>query len=334
MEVSGLVKRFGKVAALDGLDLAVSPGQVHGFLGPNGAGKSTTIRVLLGMHRADAGRVRVLGKEPWTHASAVNTDVASVAGDVALWPSLTGGQVLDTLAGLRGRRDRAREDELIQRFDLDPSKRIRTYSKGNRQKVALVAALAAPVELLVLDEPTAGLDPLMERVFQEVVHELTACGTTILLSSHILAEVQRLCSAVTIVKDGRTVESGDLARLRALSRTRVRLGGAAEVLRLVSDEAAARGLPADQDEGALRFEVDPAQVPTVLELVVAHGLGDVLVEPATLEDLFLQHYSADSASARSQNPLSSSSLGAASPDPASSPVPASTPTPEARHARR
>ena len=197
VRVCGLVKHFGRFRALDGLDLTVEAGSVHGFLGPNGAGKSTTIRVLLGLYRPDGGSVSVLGCEPWRQAALINRQVSYVPGDVALWPALTGGQVLDALAGLRGSRDAEREAELIERFDLDPSKRVRTYSKGNRQKVALVAALAAPTSLLVLDEPTSGLDPLMERVFTEEVARAAAEGRTVLLSSHILAEVQRLCSAVT-----------------------------------------------------------------------------------------------------------------------------------------
>ena len=192
IRIRGLTKRFGRLTALDGLDLTVAAGSVHGFLGPNGAGKSTTIRVLLGLYRPDAGEVRVLGRDPGRSASAINREISYVPGDVALWPNLTGGQVLDVLAGLRGARDRAREEALIERFDVDPSKKVRTYSKGNRQKVALVAALAAPTRLLVLDEPTSGLDPLMERVFTEEVSAAASAGRTVLLSSHILAEVQRL----------------------------------------------------------------------------------------------------------------------------------------------
>ena len=217
IEAEGLIKSFGKVKALDGLDLGVGKGQIHGFLGPNGAGKSTTIRVLLGMYHTDGGRARVMGMDPTRAASHINRRLAYVPGSVSLWPSLTGGQVLDTLAGLRGSRDRAREEELTERFNLDLTKKVRTYSKGNAQKVALVAALSAPVDLLILDEPTSGLDPLMERVFTDAVREAADGGATVLLSSHILAEVQDLCSHVTIVKDGRTVESGASA---SGSRTR------------------------------------------------------------------------------------------------------------------
>ena len=288
--VRGLVKHFRHFRALDGLDLEVEAGSVHGFLGPNGAGKSTTIRVLLGLYRPNGGSVSVLGSEPWRQAALINRQVSYVPGDVALWPALTGGQVLDALAGLRGSRDAEREAELIERFDLDPSKRVRTYSKGNRQKVALVAALAAPTSLLVLDEPTSGLDPLMERVFTEEVTRAAGEGRTVLLSSHILAEVQRLCSAVTIIKDGRVVEQGDLGTLRRLSRTRIELGAASDELGTVSRALEALGLDGAEDGGRLSLEVAAEQVPTVLSLAGEHRIQDVTCEPASLEDLFLRHY--------------------------------------------
>ena len=266
VHVRGLVKRFGRFRALDHLDLEVESGSVHGFLGPNGAGKSTTIRAL------------------------INRQVSYVPGDVALWPALTGGQVLDALAGLRGSRDADREAELIERFDLDPTKRVRTYSKGNRQKVALVAALAAPTRLLVLDEPTSGLDPLMERVFTEEVARAAGEGRTVLLSSHILAEVQRLCSAVTIIKNGRVVEHGDLGTLRRLSRTRIELGAATDELGTISQALETMDLDVVEDSGRLSFEVTAEQVPTVLSLAGEHRIQDVTCEPASLEDLFLRHY--------------------------------------------
>ena len=295
IEAEGLIKSFGKVKALDGLDLGVGKGQIHGFLGPNGAGKSTTIRVLLGMYRTDGGRARVLGMDPAREASAINRRLAYVPGSVSLWPSLTGGQVLDTLAGLRGSRDRAREEELTERFDLDPTKRVRAYSKGNAQKVALVAALSAPVDLLVLDEPTSGLDPLMERVFTDVVREAAEGGATVLLSSHILAEVQDLCSHVTIIKDGRTVESGDLSRLRSLAKTAIRIGvGEADARRPRLVKALA-GLSAPVRPTGTRVEthVPSSLVPKVLGVVAELGADDVQVEPASLEDLFMSHYSGD-----------------------------------------
>ena len=290
VRVRGLVKHFGRFRALDHLDLEVKAGSVHGFLGPNGAGKSTTIRVLLGLYRPDAGSVSVLGHDPWREAPVINRQVSYVPGDVALWPNLTGGQVLDALTGLRGSRDATREAELIERFDLDPSKRVRTYSKGNRQKVALVAALAAPTRLLVLDEPTSGLDPLMERVFTEEIARAAGEGRTILLSSHILAEVQRLCSAVTIIKDGRVVEHGDLGTLRRLSCTRVELDAPADELGAISQALKTMDLDVVEDNGHLSLEVPAEQVPAVLSLIGEHRVQDVTCEPASLEDLFLRHY--------------------------------------------
>ena len=217
--VSGLRKTFGTTTALDGLDLTVSTGEVHGFLGPNGSGKSTTIRILLGLLRADGGTAQVLGADPWTDVETLHRRLAYVPGDVTMWPNLTGGEVIDFLGRLRGGLDQAKRDALLERFDLDPTKKGRAYSKGNRQKVALVAALASDVDLLLLDEPTAGLDPLMERVFRDCIDEVRADGRTVLLSSHILSEVEALCDRVSIIKDGRTVESGSLTQLRHLTRT-------------------------------------------------------------------------------------------------------------------
>ncbi|HEX6236793.1 MAG TPA: ABC transporter ATP-binding protein, partial [Acidimicrobiales bacterium] len=221
ISISGLVKTFGPVRALDGLDLTVATGEVHGFLGPNGSGKSTTIRVLLGLLRADAGVATLLGGDPWRDATRLHRRLAYVPGDVSLWPTLTGGEIIDLLARLRGGFDRRRRDELLDRFELDPTKKARTYSKGNRQKVALVAGLASDAELLLLDEPTSGLDPLMESVFQQCIREIRAEGRTVLLSSHILAEVEALCDRVTIIRAGRAVESGTLSELRHLTRTTI-----------------------------------------------------------------------------------------------------------------
>ena len=221
IDISGLVKTFGHVRALDGLDLTVEAGEVHGFLGPNGAGKSTTIRVLLGLLRSDAGEVRLLGGDPWADAVELHRRIAYVPGDVNLWPNLTGGEAIDLLGRLRGGIDPARRQDLIERFELDPTKKGRTYSKGNRQKVALVAGLASDAELLLLDEPTSGLDPLKETVFQECIEEARQAGRTVLLSSHILAEVEALCDRVSIIRAGRTVETGSLADLRHLTRTAI-----------------------------------------------------------------------------------------------------------------
>ena len=289
--VERLVKRFGALAAVDGLDLNVRAGEVHGFLGPNGAGKSTTIRVLLGLYRASAGRVRVLGLDPATQAAQVTGRTSYVPGEVSLWPNLTGQEVLDALAGLRGNRDVAAERRLVGEFALDPRKVVRTYSKGNRQKVILIAAFAARTELLVLDEPTSGLDPLMEELFQHCVRDAAAAGRTVLLSSHILAEAEQLCDTVTIIKDGRLVESGRLADMRHLAASEV-------TARLRDDQAIAVveglrsiGLPDLPAASAdLRLSVPRHQVPAVLGLLAEANAGDITCTPATLEDLFLRHY--------------------------------------------
>src|ERR671919_2265182 len=221
ISISNLSKSYGSVLALDHLDLSVGMGEVHGFLGPNGAGKTTTIRVLLGLLRADGGDVNLLGGDPWANAVELHRRLAYVAGDVNLWPDLTGGEAIDLLARLRGGLDAARRAELLERFELDPTKKGRTYSKGNRQKVALVAALASDAELLILDEPTSGLDPLMEAEFQACIREVKAEGRTVLLSSHILAEVEALCDRVSIIRAGRRVEVGSLSELRHLTRTAI-----------------------------------------------------------------------------------------------------------------
>ena len=242
IEISGLVKTFGQFRALDGLDLTVDSGEVHGFLGPNGAGKSTTIRVLLGLLRADAGEVRLLGGDPWKDTAGLHRRLAYVPGDVSLWPNLSGGETIDLLLRMRGvTADRDRRAELLERFRLDPTKRGRAYSKGNRQKVALVAAFAAPVELLLLDEPTAGLDPLMEQVFNQCLAEHKAAGTSVLLSSHILSEVERLADRVTIIRNGRSFETGSLNDLRHLKAAEGRLGEGASLEELFLDAYRADG---------------------------------------------------------------------------------------------
>ncbi len=291
IEIDGLVKRFGDHAAVDGLDLRVRPGTVHGFLGPNGAGKSTTIRVLLGLYRYDQGSVRALGMDVATRSHDVNRRIGYVPGDVALWPNLTGAQVLDALAGLRGGRDETRERALIERFALDPTKKVHAYSKGNRQKVALVAAFAAPVDLLVLDEPTSGLDPLMEYEFGVCVREATAAGRTVLLSSHILSEVENLCSDVTIIKDGKLVETGSLAQMRHLASSTVTVRGADDRLAALAAEVElAAGAAPQRTDGTLLVQVARDRLPAVLAVVATSGLQDVSCEPASLEDLFLRHY--------------------------------------------
>jgi ABC-2 type transport system ATP-binding protein len=287
VEISGLTKTFGDVRALDGLDLTVRAGEVAGFLGPNGAGKSTTIRVLLGLLRADGGTVQLLGGDPWTDAVALHRRLAYVPGDVTLWPNLSGGEVIDLLLRLRGPADQSRRAELLERFELDPTKKTRTYSKGNRQKVALVAALASHVELLVLDEPTSGLDPLMEAVFTECIAEAKAAGRSVLLSSHILAEVEKLCDTVTIIRGGRTVESGTLAQLRHLTRNTV-----TAVTR--SDPTPLSALTGVHDFTAdgrrATFLVDNEHLDAVTRELAALGLESLVCAPPSLEQLFLQHY--------------------------------------------
>ncbi|MFI5911880.1 ABC transporter ATP-binding protein [Dactylosporangium sp. NPDC051541] len=287
VDVRGLVKRFGRFAAVDGLDLTVAPASVHGFLGPNGAGKTTTIRTLLGLYRAGAGTVRVLGRDPARAAAAITRRTSYVPGDVSLWPNLTGQQCLDALAGLRGARDEAAERRLATDFAIDLRKTVRAYSKGNRQKVLLIAAFAAPSELLVLDEPTSGLDPLMEEVFRRQVRAAAAAGRTVLLSSHILSEVEQLCDAVTIVKDGRLVESGPLAQLRHLAASRITASvGAADLIGLRA-ELDGFGVV---DAGGLTLSVPRPQVPSVLAVLARSGAADITCTPASLEDLFLRHY--------------------------------------------
>ena len=285
--ISGLHKAFGRVKALDGLDLQVPAGEVHGFLGPNGAGKSTTIRVLLGLLRADAGEVRLLGGDPWRDAASLHHRLAYVPGDVNLWPNLSGGEVIDLLGRLRGGLDQKRRKELVERFDLDPRKKGRTYSKGNRQKVAIVAALASTVDLLLLDEPTSGLDPLMEATFQEVIQEERAQGRTVLLSSHILAEVEALCDKVSIIRNGRTVESGTLAELRHLTRTSItaELAGPPNGLAELADVHDLK-----MDGSRVRFDVETRALEDALRQLAQIGVRSLESRPPTLEELFLRHY--------------------------------------------
>jgi ABC-2 type transport system ATP-binding protein len=285
--VDGLVKDFGRTRALDGVDLHVGRGEVHGFLGPNGAGKSTTIRILLGLLRADRGAARVLGSDPWADAVELHRRLAYVPGDVELWPTLTGGEAIDVFGRLRGGVDRRRRDELCERFALDPTKRARTYSKGNRQKVAIVAALASPVELFILDEPTAGLDPLMEAVFAEAIDEVRQAGATVLLSSHILAQVERLCGAVSIIRSGTIVESGTLDRLRHLTRTTVTATTAASSPGL-DDLPGVHDLQVD--DGAVMFDVDGEHLDTAIGRLHELGIRSLTSHPPTLEQLFMRHY--------------------------------------------
>ena len=288
IDAEGLIKRFGHTHALDGLDLRVQTGEVHGFLGPNGAGKTTTIRILLGLMRADGGTATVLGGDPWSDATALHRRLAYVPGDVTLWPNLSGGEVIDLLGRLRGGLDTKRRDDLLKRFDLDPRKKGRTYSKGNRQKVALVAALASDVELLILDEPTSGLDPLMESVFRDIIREEKRRGDrTVLLSSHILSEVEALCDRITIIREGRAVETGTLAEMRHLTRTTIKA-------ELVGSPDGLANLPGVHDlrteNGAVAFEVDTDALEPALQTLVNVGVRSLVSQPPTLEELFLRQY--------------------------------------------
>ena len=305
IEARGLRKRFGRATALDGLDLTVAAGEVHAFLGPNGAGKTTTIRILLGLLRKDAGEVSLLGGDPWRDATTLHRRLAYVPGDVTLWPTMTGGEIIDLLARLRGDSasrkhsaggkhgadrkrsgERKRRDELIERFELDPAKKARAYSKGNRQKVALIAALASDAELLILDEPTSGLDPLMEAAFRDCVSAERQGGRTVLLSSHILAEAEALADRVTIIRAGRTVETGSLAELRHLSRTTV----VAELDGPLGPDPLPGAHDAVLDGNRFRCEVDNAALNEVLRRLTAVGVRTLTCRPPTLEELFLRHY--------------------------------------------
>jgi ABC-2 type transport system ATP-binding protein len=288
IDAEGLIKRFGQTLALNELDLRVQTGEVHGFLGPNGAGKTTTIRILLGLMRQDGGTATVLGGDPWKDATALHRRLAYVPGDVTLWPNLSGGEVIDLLGRLRGGLDTARRDDLLKRFDLDPRKKGRAYSKGNRQKVALVAALSSDVELLILDEPTSGLDPLMEAVFRDIIRDEKRRGDrTVLLSSHILSEVEALCDRITIIRDGRAVETGTLAEMRHLTRTTIKA-------ELVGAPDGLANLPGVHDlrteHGTVAFEVDTDALEPALQTLVNVGVRSLVSQPPTLEELFLRQY--------------------------------------------
>jgi ABC-2 type transport system ATP-binding protein len=290
-----LAKTFGQTRALDGLDLTVAAGEVHGFLGPNGAGKTTTIRILLGLLRADAGAVELLGGDAWRDAVRLHRRLAYVPGDVSLWPKLSGGEIIDVFGRLRGDLDLAKRDELLERFELDPTKKARTYSKGNRQKVALVAALASSAELLVLDEPTSGLDPLMESVFQDCIREVKAEGRTVLLSSHILAEVEALCDRVDIIRAGKTVESGTLAELRHLARTSVDVQTSRPPTGL-DTMPGVHDVRLDGDRA--RFDVDTDHLDDAMRHLAHLGIRSLASQPPTLEELFLRHYGDELAAER------------------------------------
>ncbi|HSE10890.1 MAG TPA: ABC transporter ATP-binding protein [Nocardioidaceae bacterium] len=287
ISVSGLVKTFGSTVALDGLDLEVATGEVHGFLGPNGSGKTTTIRILLGLLRADRGEVSLLGGDPWREAAELHKRLAYVPGEVALWPNLTGGEVIDLMARLRGGIDKQRRAQLLDRFDLDPTKKTRSYSKGNRQKVALVAALASDVELYLLDEPTSGLDPIMEAAFKESIGELRTRGRTVLLSSHILAEAEALSDRVSIIRAGRIVQSGTLKELRHLTRTTVivRTERPADLIHEVPGVAHIA-----HEDGQLVFDVDTDHIDEAMDYLAPLKITSLISHPPTLEELFLREF--------------------------------------------
>ena len=290
ISMTNVVKTFGPTRALDGLDLEVATGEVHGYLGPNGAGKSVTIRVLLGLLKPDSGDAQLLGGDPWNDAVELHRRLAYVPGDVSLWSNLSGGEIIDYFARLRGGVDTAKRDELIDRFELDPTKKSATYSKGNRQKVALVTALSSNAELLILDEPTSGLDPLMETVFQDAVLEAAADGRTVLLSSHILAEVEKLCDRVTIIRHGQAVQSGSLAQLRATTRTSITVA----TERPIADIGSWPGVHGvAMAESSLRFQVDNHALDETMRQLSTFGIQSLVSTPPTLEELFLREYGDD-----------------------------------------
>lgn len=286
--IRDLAKTFGATRALDGFSIEVPAGQVTGFLGPNGAGKSTTIRILLGLLRATSGHARVLGMDPWQDAVAVHRRLSYVPGDSSLWPNITGGEAIDVLIGPGADSSvRRRRQDLLERFELDPTKRCRAYSKGNRQKVSLVAALSREVDLYLMDEPTSGLDPLMEAVFTEEVRSLRDQGRTVLLSSHILGEVEKLCDRVTIIRAGKDVESGTLGELRHLTRSTVSATTDGDPAPLQA-MAEVHNLRKERDR--LRFDVDDTAVADVLPVLTRMGVSGLTITPPSLEDLFLRHY--------------------------------------------
>lgn len=288
IETTGLVKNFGRTTALAGLELSVLPGEVHGFLGPNGAGKSTTLRILLGLIRPTSGTARVFGLDPWIETATAHRDVAYVPGDVSLWPNLTGGEVIDLLTGLRGGAEGRLLRELIDEFEFDPRRKSRTYSKGNRQKAALIAAFARPARLYLLDEPSAGLDPVMDSVFRRHIRRVAADGATVLLSSHVLSEVEQLCDRITIIRSGTAVETGTLAELRHLTRTRFRITTAAKPVGLES----LPGVHHVRSNGlGTEFDADASDLGSVLEGLARAGVTTITAAPPSLEELFLRHYS-------------------------------------------
>ncbi len=289
IETNSLVKRFGKFTALNEINIDVNEGEVYGFIGPNGAGKSTTIKILLGILKATSGEARLFGRDAWKDAVDIHKKIAYVPGDVNLWPNLTGGEVIDLFARLRGARDKKRTKELLEKFNLDPSKKSRTYSKGNRQKVALVSAFSSDAELFILDEPTSGLDPLMEIVFQECVIEAKNQGKSILLSSHILSEVEKLCDRVGIIRQGEIIETGSLAKLRHLTRTHL-IFQTSNVVPGLDSLKGVHELKADG--GSISLKADAEELGAILQYISQFGISKLESMPPTLEELFMRHYKA------------------------------------------
>lgn len=287
IKMNNIRKKFGKFTALDGIDLEVEKGDIYGFIGPNGAGKTTAIRVLLGILKASSGSATVFDQDVWKDAVQIHKRLAYVAGDVNLWPNLTGGEVIDLFLKLGGSKDRKRRDDLVEIFQLDPSKKCRTYSKGNRQKVALIAAFASDADLYILDEPTSGLDPLMENIFQKCVRHARDQGKTILLSSHILSEVERLCNKVSIIRQGQIIESGSLDQLRHLTRTRMEVQSKKPIESLDKIQGIH---DLEVRDRSLYFQVDSEEMDDVIRYISQFGIEKLESYPPTLEDLFMRHY--------------------------------------------
>lgn len=287
LEVTNLTKKFGKFTALDGVNLEVNSGEVFGFIGPNGAGKSTTIRVLLGILKASEGEVKIFGKDAWDDAVEIHKRVAYVPGDVNLWPNLTGGEVIDLFVKLRGTNNKSKREELIKKFDLDPTKKCRTYSKGNRQKVALIAAFSSEADLYILDEPTSGLDPLMELVFQECIMDVKKQGKSVLLSSHILSEIEKLCDKVAIIREGSIIETGTLKELRHLTRTQILV----ETKQPITKLKELKGMyEIEETNQGMSFQVDTEELDNAIRHISQFGILKIESAPPTLEDLFMRHY--------------------------------------------
>lgn len=290
ISVRDLTKKFGNFTALDGINMEVEEGEIYGFIGPNGAGKTTTLRILLGILKATRGEAKIFGKDAWKDAVEIHRNVAYVPGDVNLWPNLTGGEVIDLFVKLRGSNNKSRREELIERFDLDPSKKCRTYSKGNRQKVALIAAFASDADLYILDEPTSGLDPLMENIFQEYIKLAREEGKSVLLSSHILSEVEKLCDKVSIIREGKIIESGSLEELRHLTRTSMMIQ-TREPIEALNEVKGVHDI--EKRNNTIYFQVDGEELDNVIKYISPFGIIKLESAPPTLEDLFLRHYKGD-----------------------------------------